>query len=76
MTQEAEKRADWRPLRGDGTDPVPPHGTRYEAKLRNGVIWTDLSITKFCLKFGRNLFRHEVGALDPVAIRIVEMPHD
>ncbi|MCA1199171.1 hypothetical protein K9B35_14430 [Sphingomonas sp. R647] len=61
----------WTKLRGDGTDPVPPVWTKYEARLRNGQLWTELAITPFCIGLGAHLFRHSGVALDPIAIRII-----
>lgn len=48
----ATKANDWINIKGDGTDTFwPALWKPFEARLRCGTIWTDLSITPFCLNF-------------------------
>ena len=62
---------EWESLDGDGTDAVPPVGTAYEARLRDGRVWRGLRITPFCVSLGADLFRHRGASSDPVAIRVI-----
>ncbi len=61
----------WTRLRGDGTDPLPPVWTAFEARLRDGQVWTDLAVTPFCAAIGPDIFRHRGVADDPIEIRII-----
>lgn len=62
---------EWIPIKGDGTDPIPPLGVPYEARLRDGRLWDGLAVTPFCLKLGNDLFRARGAGDDPVEIRII-----